>query len=112
MSAPDRRAIIRGLSTIGAALGIAGCATTPPVTSVQNSPPSPQPSGPEANVEPAHATYGPIGSERFPIPAVKLSDVNPAFLRKTVPYATAEPPGTIVIDPPRHYLYLVNRDGQ
>ena len=50
--------------------------------------------------------------DRFPIPAVRLSDVDPAFLRKSVAYSTSEPPGTIVIDPASHYLYLVQGGGK
>jgi len=113
MSSLDRRAILTGLSTIGAALGVAGCATRPPVASVQNSPPPPDPRAPEASFEHADAAmYGSVSGEPFPVPAVKLADVNSAFLRKIVLYATAEAPGTIVIDPPHHYLYFVQKDGQ
>jgi lipoprotein-anchoring transpeptidase ErfK/SrfK len=56
--------------------------------------------------------YAAIEGESFPIPAVRLSDVDPAYLRKTVPYSTAEPPGTIVIDPQNHFLYLVQGGGK
>ena len=38
--------------------------------------------------------------------------VDPAFLRKSVAYSTSEPPGTIVIDPASHYLYLVQGGGK
>jgi lipoprotein-anchoring transpeptidase ErfK/SrfK len=113
MSVLDRRTIIARLSAIGAAWGLAGCATGRTVGSVQNSPQSPAPLEPEASFEPAYAAmYGPVTGEPFPVPAVKLSEVNPVFLRKTVPYATAEAPGTIVVDPPRHYLYMVQKDGR
>jgi len=54
--------------------------------------------------------YGPV-ADKFPIAAINLSRINPAFLRAKVPYATREPPGTVVIDPRRHYLYFVNGDG-
>jgi lipoprotein-anchoring transpeptidase ErfK/SrfK len=54
--------------------------------------------------------YGPI-DDLFPIPAVELSRINPAYLRRVVQYDTAEPPGTIVVDPQSRYLYLVMRDG-
>ena len=45
------------------------------------------------------ALYAPIDGERFPIPAVELSDINPEYLRKAVYYSTQEQPGTIIIDP-------------
>jgi L,D-transpeptidase catalytic domain len=58
------------------------------------------------------ALYGPVSGERFPIPAVRLSDVHPEYLRKTVFYPTHEQPGTIVIDPQNHFLYLVQGGGR
>jgi lipoprotein-anchoring transpeptidase ErfK/SrfK len=56
--------------------------------------------------------YAGVGGEPFPIPAVDLSRINPQFLRRTVAYPTSEPPGTIVIDPASHFLYLVQGGGQ
>jgi len=72
---------------------------------------------PERPVDPAVARqygsmYAAIDDDRFPIPAVRLSDVDPAFLRKTVSYSTNEPAGTIVIDPQNHFLYLVQGGGK
>jgi lipoprotein-anchoring transpeptidase ErfK/SrfK len=58
------------------------------------------------------ALYAPVRGERFPIPAVDLSDVNPEYLRKAVYYPTREQPGTIVIDPQNRFLYLVLGDGR
>jgi lipoprotein-anchoring transpeptidase ErfK/SrfK len=110
----DRRAVLMGI----AALSLAGCATSLQETVVQNSPPPPPlPEPPEPRAEasvdrPYAAMYGPVDDGAFRIPAVKLSDVNPAFLRTAVPYAASEPAGTIVIDPPRHYLYFVQPGGR
>ena len=56
--------------------------------------------------------YAGLGSEAFPIPAVDLTRIGPQFLRRTVSYLTSEPPGTIVIDPQNHFLYLVQEGGQ
>jgi lipoprotein-anchoring transpeptidase ErfK/SrfK len=56
--------------------------------------------------------YAAIDDEPFPIAAVRLSDVDPAFLRKNVSYPTSEPAGTIVIDPENHFLYLVQGGGK
>jgi lipoprotein-anchoring transpeptidase ErfK/SrfK len=110
MSALDRRTIITGLPAIGAALSLAGCAARMAEMAMEKSPP-PQPSlEPSFEQSPA-SMYGPIDGERFPIPAVKLSATDVKFLRKTVPYATAEAPGTIVVDPAQHYLYFVQRGG-
>jgi lipoprotein-anchoring transpeptidase ErfK/SrfK len=57
------------------------------------------------------AVYGPVSSDIYPIPGIDLSRINPAFLRREVPYNSAEPPGTIVIDPRAHYLYHVQDGG-
>ena len=40
------------------------------------------------------------------------TDVDPAYRRADVPYATREPRGTIVVDPLNHYLYYVESGGQ
>ena len=40
------------------------------------------------------------------------TDVDPAYRRADVPYATREPRGTIVVDPLHHYLYYVESGGQ
>jgi lipoprotein-anchoring transpeptidase ErfK/SrfK len=39
-------------------------------------------------------------------------EADPAFARKLVTYASREVPGTIVVDPGSHYLYLLLQDGQ
>ena len=39
-------------------------------------------------------------------------EANSAFARQTVAYATHEAPGTIVIDPSSHFLYLVQGGGK
>jgi lipoprotein-anchoring transpeptidase ErfK/SrfK len=56
--------------------------------------------------------YGPILSEPFPVPAVNLATIDPAFLRTEVAYASPEPPGTIVIDPAARFLYFLLPEGR
>jgi lipoprotein-anchoring transpeptidase ErfK/SrfK len=58
------------------------------------------------------AVYGPVRGERFSVPAVSLSEVNPAYLRRAVHFPSNEPPGTIIIDPQSRYLYLVQGGGR
>jgi lipoprotein-anchoring transpeptidase ErfK/SrfK len=58
------------------------------------------------------ALYAPVYDERFPIAAVRLSDINPGYLRTTVFYPTNEQPGTIIIDPQNYFLYLVQGGGR
>jgi lipoprotein-anchoring transpeptidase ErfK/SrfK len=55
--------------------------------------------------------YAPVDDDIYPIPGIDLSRIKPAFLRRVVPYDTAEPPGTIVIDPKARYLYHVQEGG-
>ena len=113
----SRRALLVGASS-ATALALAGCVSTTapgPVAQI----PAPPPPTPEATpvamaaLQPKYsAMYGPVTGEPFPLPAVKLSAIDPAFLRKEVAYATKEPPGTIVIDPAHHYLYSVEAGGR
>src|ERR1043166_1824189 len=56
--------------------------------------------------------YGPVSGEAHTLPSVRMSDVDPAFMRATVPYRSGEAPGTIIIDPQNHYLYLIQAGGQ
>jgi lipoprotein-anchoring transpeptidase ErfK/SrfK len=63
--------------------------------------------------EPPYSTiYAESNSEPFPVPAFRLSDVDPTYLRKSIYYPTDEPPGTIVIDPQRRFLYLIEGGGR
>lgn len=103
----NRRAIMAGISATGTAFALGGCATTVPAPPMQSlaaplEPPVPTPS---ADI------YGEVTGEPFPIPAVKLTGLDPTYLRTTVRYPGTEEPGTIVVDPPRRYLYLVQAGG-
>ena len=46
------------------------------------------------------------------MPALRPSDVDPLYLRKSVYYPTDETPGTIVVDPQRHFLYFIEGGGR
>ncbi len=59
----------------------------------------------------AERVYGPVPTEKVPIPAVNLSKVNPKYFRRTVKYDTKEAPGTIIIDPKNYYVYRVEEGG-
>lgn len=115
----NRRLVITGAAAT-AACGLAGCAATvpPPIVQAAVPPLPPGPSAPEPadvpiGAEPKYGTvYGAITNEKFPVAAVKLSDIDPAFYRRQVEYATKEPVGTIVIDPAQHFLYHVEAGGK
>ena len=67
----------------------------------------------EPQIEPYYlAMYGPIYNEKFPIAAMDLRRVDPRWWRQEVPYPTSERPGTIVVDTPNHFLYLVLEGGR
>ena len=72
----------------------------------------PPDAGPAAPAGQYASLYAPVGGEPFPIPGVKLSDIDPTYLRKAVNYPTNEPPGTIIIDPHAHFLYFVEGGGR
>ena len=55
--------------------------------------------------------YGPMPNERFPIPAVDVTKIDPKYFRQTVRYETKEATGTIIIDPANYYVYRIEGDG-
>ena len=55
--------------------------------------------------------YGPVEGDPFPVPAINLARIGPAFLRKIVAYRSSEAPGTIIVDPAAHFLYHIEGGG-
>lgn len=49
--------------------------------------------------------------ERFPVPAVDLTKLDPKYYRQVVDYSTSEKPGTVIVDPAGRYLYHVQEGG-
>ncbi len=63
--------------------------------------------------DPAYlAMYGAMPAERFPLPAINLKKVPEKFYRQQVDYRTSEKVGTLVVDTPNFYLYLVQENGK
>ena len=89
----NRRWFMVGAAALGT-LGLAGCATTGGMSLAE-----------------AERVYGPIPGERFPIPAVKVSRIDPKYLRRKVRYASTEAVGTIIVDPRNYYVYRIEGDG-
>ena len=58
------------------------------------------------------ALYAPANREPFAVPAVRLSDIDPQFLRQRVNVQTDEPPGTIIINAQNRFLYFVEGGGR
>lgn len=97
----SRRRFLAGAASLST-LALAGCMST----REPEAPPAPQ-------FDPFYVNmYGPMPYEEFPIPAVDLRYIEPAYYRRVVPDPTGERPGTIYVDTASHYLYLVREDGQ
>lgn len=96
-----RRTFLAGTASL-AGLAVSGCVTG-------NTAPEPLP----PSQDPAYlAMYRAMPEERFPLPAINLKKVPPRFYRQQVAYPTSEPVGTLVVDTPNYYLYLVQENGR
>jgi lipoprotein-anchoring transpeptidase ErfK/SrfK len=65
--------------------------------------------------DPAQAVqpvYGSLRPQVDPMLEPPGTAIDPQFLRQEVAYQGKEEPGTIVIDTPQHFLYLVQADGK
>ncbi|MEM9332121.1 MAG: L,D-transpeptidase [Pseudomonadota bacterium] len=56
--------------------------------------------------------YGAVVDGGFQLPRIPLSKVDKQFLRQIVDYPTKERPGTIIVDVPKRFLYLVEPNGK
>ncbi|BCM87096.1 hypothetical protein NS228_13370 [Methylobacterium indicum] len=56
--------------------------------------------------------YAALDTEPFPVQAFRWRRANPSFLRQEVAYGGRYAPGTIVVDPRAHHLYLVQEGGR
>jgi len=57
------------------------------------------------------SVYGFVSGEQFPIPAVNLRVVNPRYFRREVENDTGYPPGTMLVDTRRFYLFWTQTGG-
>jgi lipoprotein-anchoring transpeptidase ErfK/SrfK len=103
----SRRSFMIGLPVV-----LAACQTTqPPGQSASTSPSY----GNAPTIDQGFASmYGPVTDEPFPIAAIDLSKINPRYYRQVVdlPSEISAQPGTIVVDPYNHFLYLVFENGR
>ncbi|MHA7772275.1 L,D-transpeptidase [Roseibium sp. M-1] len=56
--------------------------------------------------------YRAMPEEPFPVPAIDLSKIDPAYYRQLVDYSAPEPAGTIIVDTPNRFLYLTMEGGK
>ena len=89
----NRRSFLLGSAAGLSALGLAGCTSD------------------SMSLAEAQALYAPVPDEKFPIPAVDVSKINPKYYRRKVHYDTKEATGTIIVDPSNYYVYRVEDDG-
>jgi len=90
----DRRSFLLGSAVGLGALGLSGCVTSDGMSRAE-----------------AEKLYGPVPTEKFPIPAVDVTKIDPKYFRKTVRYASDEAPGTIIVDPGKYYVYRIEGEG-
>lgn len=56
--------------------------------------------------------YRATGSGEFSADTADLAKIDARFRRQVIDYRTSEPPGTIVVEPRKRFLYLVEKDGK
>jgi lipoprotein-anchoring transpeptidase ErfK/SrfK len=91
----NRRSFLFGTAAGIGALGLAGCAVTDGMSLAE-----------------AAKLYGPAPDEKFPIPAVDVTKIDPKYYRRTVRYDSNEATGTIIVDPGKYYVYRIEGDGE
>ncbi len=98
---------------------LAGCASTRPSPRLDASNVVPTPPNDPADqgrteiaIDGGRNLYAEIKDASFTVPAVRPGQVDSAFLRTNVAYSTKEPPGTVIVDPAKHYLYHVEAGGR
>ncbi|KQW31276.1 hypothetical protein ASE36_03125 [Rhizobium sp. Root274] len=108
---PLTRRSLLSLTGLGAASLLASCSTSRPL------PPGLRLDGPVLPAAPAGRTpeldamYGEIYDGGFVIPAVPYWKIPSRFYRQQVMDPTGEAPGTVVVDTPGRFLYLVEPGG-
>lgn len=67
---------------------------------------------PPPAIDPSVAVmYAALPDEPYLVPAVDVSRISPQYIRQVVAFQGPEQPGTIVVDPSRRFLYLVQENG-
>ena len=100
--APSQRArrLFAGLIL---SLGLAGCSVTGE---------GPRPVEFSGLQSPVMTHYAALVAEKFPVEAVDTSHIDQQFLKQVVDYGSPLPPGTVVVDPHKRFLYLIQKGGK
>lgn len=118
--------MIRPLLAAAGALLLAACTQLPaerivataeaPAMEAVTPVPEPEPQIPpmeRASEKPDYSlAYAEVDEGEFRWPPINYTAVHPDYLRQEVDYATDEPPGTIVVETEKKFLYLVLKDGR
>jgi lipoprotein-anchoring transpeptidase ErfK/SrfK len=114
---PLSRRSFLSFSALSAASALAGCASTAPgpvntggMSVIYRAPMRLFQSSAPSEAELA-VMYGPVEDGGFLIPAVPYHEIDPRYYRQRVVDPTGQRPGTIVVDTPSRFLYLVEPDG-
>ncbi len=112
MRCQSRRSFLRGLASVALGGAASGAGSFRSFALERTPLPGSPGPGQDGLVRSAALTdvtthYGPVTDERFPVPAINLRQIDPAFLIREVGYQGSEEPGTIVVNPATRYLYLV-----
>ena len=104
----SRRSFLIG--SLSAPAILSGCATagTETASRIPKVMPAPVEMPVDAELEARYAAFEDGGHL---VPAVPYKQMNPEFLRQHVADPTGEKPGTVVVDTPRRFLYLVEEGG-
>ncbi|GGE16825.1 hypothetical protein GCM10011390_39870 [Aureimonas endophytica] len=111
VSPMPRRAFLSGLC----AVALSGCVATPKPAVAPPPPARRPPAEPTTPAAPRAVPlmYQALPNERFSVPAVDVSKVDPVFWRQEdVDYPTSERVGTLVVDTAAKYLYHVTAPGR
>ncbi len=90
----SRRSFLFGAAAGVGALSLAGCATN------------------GVSLDEARKMYALAPEEKFPIPAVDVTKLDPKYFRQIVDYPSDQAAGTIVVDPKNYYVYRIEGDGK
>jgi lipoprotein-anchoring transpeptidase ErfK/SrfK len=109
MKLSRRRFLIGSLSS---ATILSGCATTAPPVMRMVDEPEVEPAGTGAGFDPElDARYAAFEDGGHLVPAIPYREMDPRYYRQRVSDPTGEPAGTVVVDTPGRFLYLVEEGG-
>lgn len=99
----------RSFILAAASAALAGCSTSMPGR-------APVPVVPRRPIVPPtlaelEVMYGPVEDGGFLIPAIPFQEIDPQFYRQRVLDPTGEPAGTVVVDTPKRFLYVIEPGG-